>query len=91
MFDALNIEYDEFYFFYEKGYLVDPTTDHSQSEIEIDDEFYRKGYLPLFEFGCGHQAVLIINGEGYGEMIDFGGMASFQNTNKNSGNLIWVG
>lgn len=52
IFNSLNIDFEEFYFFYEKGYVSDPTLDYSNSDIEIDCKEYEKGYIPLFEEGC---------------------------------------
>ncbi|MBT31014.1 MAG: hypothetical protein CMO01_15250 [Thalassobius sp.] len=66
---------------YSRYELINPQENYKDVYIETNHNEFT-GYIPLFEEGCGHISVLIVNGEDYGEVVHFGNDAQLSATNK---------
>lgn len=79
-----NLDLKEYYYyniFYEDKDFKNPLIDYKNVYIEIPQKEF-KGYIPLFEEGCGHQYVLIVAGQNYGEVVFFGNDGQLAGTEK---------
>lgn len=80
--EELNLETKSLSFYiYEFGIESDPLEDVNNVYVEVSHSEF-KGFIPIFEEGCGHRYVLIVNGENYGELIMYGCDGQLSRTNK---------